>query len=538
MRTLRMQYILISIFILAVMTLSGCSSGGSGQAAGSPPLSATVSATAATGGELKLATAGMPNTIAGIDLTVNLPAGVSVNADSVTGETTSGVVAISGAAAGSNNLVSAKYTPASNGAPSRLRIIVISASGFSLGEFLTVRFDQTAGTSLPEPAAFTVANFSARGIDGSTLSEITAAPLSVDAVGNAAIKALVTVVGTPPPNLSMTVDTPTKYRTQTITGTLNTGLTLTVTASAPAIVSGLTITGINWSALVSGLADGPNTITATATGVAGIVTASATIVVDRVPPFINIDTTLITQNDSIGISGTTEVNSTITVTCDHATADVVPVNDLVQNVTRWSAMILGLLEGVNHCVVTAVDAAGNENAVKADITRDSTPPSLSISATTPAKTGSTQTITGTVESGATPTVTANTSATVGPVTVTGSTWSCTVSGLPAGDTAISVTAKDAAGNVTTKTATITAFNTTGSFTGAAQPSVTDALKALRIAVGLDVPTPVDIIYGDLYADNFIDIADAILILEKAVGLFDNVLGFNNLYPHLLSSPGR
>ena len=41
-----------------------------------------------------------------------------------------------------------------------------------------------------------------------------------------------------------------------------------------------------------------------------------------------------------------------------------------------------------------------------------------------------------------------------------------------------------------------------------------------------------------YPDNIIDIADAILILKKAIGLFDNVLGFDNLYPYLLSSQRR
>ncbi len=538
MRTQKMQHIIISLFFLAATGLSGCSRGGSGQAADSPPLSAAVAAS----GELKLATAGMPNTIAGIDLTVNLPAGVSVNADPATGEVASGVVTISGAAAGANNLAAAKYVPATDKAPAQLHIAMLNSAGFPLGEFVSIKFDQTAGTSLSESTAFTVANFSARGIDGSTLSGVRAAPLSVDAVGNAAMKALVTVVGTPPPaapNLTMTVDTPTRFTIQPITGTLKTGLTLTVTATAPAVVSDLTITGVNWSAQVSGLVEGPNTITATAVGGARIITATADIVLDTVPPFVNIDTTLSTQNDSIGISGSAEINSSITVVCDHATpADVVFFPDPGANITRWSAMILGLVEGVNHCIVTAVDAAGNVNAVKADITRDSTPPSLSISAITPAKTGSAKTVTVTVEAGTTPAVTANTSATVGPVTVTGSTWSCTVSGLPAGDTAVSVTAKDALGNVTTKTATITAYNSTGSFTGASQPSVTDALKALRYAVGLDVPTPVDIIYGDLYADNLIDVADAILIFDHAIGLFDNVLGFNNLYPHLLSSPPR
>ena len=63
----------------------------------------------------------------------------------------------------------------------------------------------------------------------------------------------------------------------------------------------------------------------------------------------------------------------------------------------------------------------------------------------------------------------------------------------------------------------------------------DALKALRYAVGLDIPTDVDILYGDLYDDglNKIDVADAILILKHAIGLFNNDLSFNNLYPQIL-----
>src|SRR5512138_363277 len=117
MRTQRIQYVLISLFLLAASALSGCSKGGSDQAADSPPLTAMVAAK----GELRLATAGMPSTIAGIDLTVNLPAGVSVNANPATGEVAAGVVTISGAAAaGGNNLAAAKYVPATDKAPAQL----------------------------------------------------------------------------------------------------------------------------------------------------------------------------------------------------------------------------------------------------------------------------------------------------------------------------------------------------------------------------------------------------------------------------------
>src|SRR5512143_432320 len=145
MRTLRTQYILISIFVLAATALSGCSSGGSGQEADSPPLTATVAAS----GELKLATAGMPNTIAGIDLTVNLPAGVSVNADPATGEVVSGVVTISGAAAaGGNNLAAARYVPATDRAPAQLHIAMLNLAGFPLGEFVTIKYERAAWARL------------------------------------------------------------------------------------------------------------------------------------------------------------------------------------------------------------------------------------------------------------------------------------------------------------------------------------------------------------------------------------------------------
>jgi hypothetical protein len=63
---------------------------------------------------------------------------------------------------------------------------------------------------------------------------------------------------------------------------------------------------------------------------------------------------------------------------------------------------------------------------------------------------------------------------------------------------------------------------TGSFTPGAPVSIDDALKAIRIAVGLATPTAEDLLNGDVAPlgapDGQINTADALLILKKAVGL--------------------
>lgn len=93
-----------------------------------------------TGGVLQLITLGtLPaNTfINGIDCTITLPAGVTVKADAVTGETLAGVVAPVSAAV-TNSFTSAKFDSASG----TLRIILLNVQpGFAIGEFAHVEFD-------------------------------------------------------------------------------------------------------------------------------------------------------------------------------------------------------------------------------------------------------------------------------------------------------------------------------------------------------------------------------------------------------------
>jgi hypothetical protein len=136
---------------------------------------------APTGGFLKLATSGNAGTIGAIDVAVNLPAGVTVKANSATGEITSGdVVTVSGVAAvGDNKLVSAKFT---SGSPAQLHIALINTTGFGPGEFVTIKFDMAAGGSFPANAsAFSIAGFTASDPAGKPLTGMKAVPASLGA---------------------------------------------------------------------------------------------------------------------------------------------------------------------------------------------------------------------------------------------------------------------------------------------------------------------------------------------------------------------
>ena len=161
------------VFFLAAAVLSGCGDGGGGGSSATP-------APTAASGLLKLSTSGNANTIGAIDVTVDLPAGVAVQADSITGEVAAGVVAISGVAAvGVNNLVSAKYTP---GTPGRLHMILINTTGFGLGEFVTIKFNLATGGSFPASKdAFSVSAFSVKDLSSNALVGVTAAPASLTA---------------------------------------------------------------------------------------------------------------------------------------------------------------------------------------------------------------------------------------------------------------------------------------------------------------------------------------------------------------------
>jgi hypothetical protein len=142
-----------------------------------PSGSVAPSATPA-GGVLKISTAGA-NVIGALDLTVNLPAGVTMNVvDPATGEAVAGTVVSSGAAAAGTQVV-AKVIPVAGGTPGKVVIGMINSTGFNSGECVTIDFNVAAGTNFPAATDFTITGVSAKDVNAKLINGVTAAPKSV-----------------------------------------------------------------------------------------------------------------------------------------------------------------------------------------------------------------------------------------------------------------------------------------------------------------------------------------------------------------------
>ncbi|MBK5277179.1 MAG: hypothetical protein JJE30_19290 [Desulfuromonadales bacterium] len=220
-----------------------------------------------------------------------------------------------------------------------------------------------------------------------------------------------------------------------------------------------------------------------------------------------------TSLSSQTISGTKELGSSILVSLNAGSPS--PADTVTD--TTWSTTLTGLVQGANSIAVTATDTGGNATTVTGSIFLDTVDPALTINAVTTPTVNTTQTISGTVEPGVTLFVETNTSATVSPVTLSGGNWSAQISGLTPGANSIGVAAIDPAGNFTFKFVTIYSSTTL---------TISDALKALRITTNLIQPTDPDLnlldvsplVSGVPSQSGSIDIADALLVLRKVVGL--------------------
>jgi len=185
--------------------------------------------------------------------------------------------------------------------------------------------------------------------------------------------------------------------------------------------------------------------------------------------------------------------------------------------TTWNITLTGLVEGTNSITVTGTDSGGTPTVVTGNILLDTVSPALIINAVATPTVSASQTITGTVEPGVTMFASANTAATVSPITVSNGIWSAQVSGFTPGANAIGVAAVDAAGNFSFRMVTIYLSTTL---------TIADALTALRITTNLIQPTAADLNLLDVAPlaggvptqSGSVDLADSLLILRKVVGL--------------------
>ena len=271
---------------------------------------------------------------------------------------------------------------------------------------------------------------------------------ATDAAGNTGFAEVVFMVDTIAPAVSINpVTTPTNMSSQTLMGTREENATVSIAVNTSASVGTVSYpSATTWSCMVSNLATGNNSVTVTATDSAGNpATATTDITFDAIAPTVSIS--------SPGSVPTNDNTPLLTYSASDGSV-VVKVDGVV--ISKVSGDSLDMLTDGSHTVlVESTDAAGNVGSAQVSCIVDTVAPAILINpVTTPTKLTS-QTISGTRESGASVSVTVNTSATVEPVSYgSGTTWSCTISGLVHGNNVITAQAVDAANNSTTATVTI------------------------------------------------------------------------------------
>jgi hypothetical protein len=145
------------IFIIALFTMAGCKSTGSDITHPQP--------TTATLNIISQGTLTTGQQIGAIDVTVNLPSGITVKSSPSTTNPAvlvmdPGVVVASGVAAGASTSTSI-YTAATTTMPGNVRVLLTSpTTGFGTGEFVTVNCDIAAG-AFPTASDFNLTDFMA-----------------------------------------------------------------------------------------------------------------------------------------------------------------------------------------------------------------------------------------------------------------------------------------------------------------------------------------------------------------------------------------
>jgi cytochrome c peroxidase len=288
------------------------------------------------------------------------------------------------------------------------------------------------------------------------------------------------------------------------------------------------VSGNVWSLAVSGLTVGSNTVLVTATSASGgVQTQSVTLSV--------------LPTASIGGLPPGGRSNQAAVTLTVGGAGVASYQYSLDNApfgadTPVAAPILlsALTDGSHTLSVLGRDAAGNQQPANSPTTASllikTAPPLLTLTPVAPLTSQDSITIGGTFQTGATISATVDSAAQLGPITVGGSgagSWSCNLTGLALGSNKISVLVQDFFFNTSSTLSTvITRVAADGNFKGSGVTDISDALRALRIAVGLTQPSPFDLMHGDVAPlvngrpapDGQIDLADSLVILKKAVGL--------------------
>lgn len=173
---------------------------------------------------------------------------------------------------------------------------------------------------------------------------------------------------------------------------------------------------------------------------------------DNIPPVLTLNTVPSNTNQAnLAISGTVEAGAALKVAVSTSAA-AGPINRVS---TSWDTTITGLNLGSNLITVTATDVAGNVATKQVNIIYSLPAPALSITTASNILTNtSSQTINGTVDAGATVTVTNAATGASGAAVVTGTTWSYVATQLVEGPNNLTVTATKPSSTAATATITV------------------------------------------------------------------------------------
>lgn len=336
---------------------------------------------------------------------------------------------------------------------------------------------------------------------------------ATDAAGNSISGEVSTTYDGTPPFLSVNaVTTPTNVSAQTVCGERENGLPVVI--NWPGFISYQSDSA--WCCDVSGFVEGNNMVAVSITDYANnTTTASVNIIYDATPPTVSIyPVDSPTNVDTQSVEGSMEYGAQIEVVPD----TLAVVNDLVFDGISWSCTIADMEERNNVIYVTATDAAGNTAVDSATIEYDATPPEVTINPVTSPTITNIQTLSGTMESQAKISLSADTNVMFESVEHdTDTTWSCVVRYLQQVDNTITVTAMDGAGNEETATALVKYYEVyPGDVNNDTFVNLTDAIMALKVCAGIsDSGTDVR---ADLDGDGKIGLLEAVYALQSSAGL--------------------
>jgi hypothetical protein len=227
----------------------------------------------------------------------------------------------------------------------------------------------------------------------------------------------------------------------------------------------------------------------------------------------------------VSVSGTVgDATETVQVSLNGGTSHSASMNGTAFTVT------LNLLPGLNTLSVSATDLAGTSATLKRSVMYDSTRPGLALSGPgqDSAVYAPTMQLSGTVSDAlSTPIVTIVVDGRSYTPQLVGGAFQQQLTFSAAQQYAISVTATDQSGtSATVQRNVIYALASSGDINNDGRVDISDALLALRIAVGMITPTASELAAADVSPqvggkpapDGAIDITDALMILRKVVGL--------------------